>query len=378
MSAFSSPPIRCSRPGRSGDRPRAGEGLRVAEVRVEALLLRAIRDADPGQVGRVRDQPRLGAVGEEGVAQEGDRGHVLQGDPPGLDRVVEALGRRRRGDDRERRVRVPPEQDLEEVALLGLRGQAGGRAAPLDVDQDERQLDHDREPEGLALQRDAGAGGAGDPERAAVRRADRRADRRDLVLRLEGLDPEVLVAGELVEDVRGRGDRVRPVEERPVGELRGGHEPEGGRLVAGDVPVAAGLETGRRDDEALVEHLGRLAERVAGLERPLVALGDHRPLGELLVDPADRGLHAPLVEPEHHAEGEEVLRQVDLLVRELETLEGPRVECRDRDREDLPRGQRPVSQRIRRVPDLAEVAGGEGVLVDDQGAAGRAARRGSP
>ncbi len=127
-------------------------------------------------------------------------------------------------------------------------------------------------------------------DRAAVRRADGRADRGDLVLGLEGLDAELLVARQLVEDVRGRRDRVAPVEQRPVGQPRGGHEAERGRLVAGDVAVRARVELGRRHAVVRVEHLGRLAEGVAGLERPLVRLGDDRPGRELLVDPVDRRL----------------------------------------------------------------------------------------
>ncbi len=44
--------------------------------------------------------------------------------------------------------------------------------------------------------------------------AERHADRGDLVLGLHGADPEVLVLGEFVEDVAGRGDRVRPEGDR--------------------------------------------------------------------------------------------------------------------------------------------------------------------
>ena len=56
----------------------------------------------------------------------------------------------------------------------------------------------------------------GDPERAAERRAERRTDGGNLVLGLERADAEVLVAGELLEDPRGRRDRVRAEEERQL------------------------------------------------------------------------------------------------------------------------------------------------------------------
>ena len=239
------------------------------------------------------------------------------------------------------------------------------------IDEDERQLHHDRQAEGLALEGHARPRRSGHAHRPAIGRADGRPDGRDLVLGLEGLDPEVLVARQLVQDVRGRRDRVGAVKQRSLGQLRGSHEAEGRGLVAGDVAVLAGLEAGGRDDVALVEDLGRLAEVVAGLESPLVALGDDRPLGELLVDPDEGRVHRALVEPEHEAQGEEVLGQVDLLVGELEALGGTSVERRDRDREDAVGRQRAVRQGVARVADLVEVDGREGVLVDDEGAARR-------
>ena len=79
-------------------------------------------------------------------------------------------------------------------------------------------------PERLLLEGDARAGRGGHAHRAAVAGADRRADGRDLVLGLERLDAEVLVARELVEDVRGGRDRVGAVEQVATRELRGGDE----------------------------------------------------------------------------------------------------------------------------------------------------------
>ena len=65
-----------------------------------------------------------------------------------------------------------------------------------------------------------GPRGGGHAERAAERRAEGRADAGDLVLGLEGPHPELLVLGQLVEDVRGRGDRVGAEEQRQVGAER--------------------------------------------------------------------------------------------------------------------------------------------------------------
>ncbi len=109
-----------------------------------------------------------------------------------------------RRDHRDRRLAVAAEHRLQQVGLLGLGGQAGGRSAALHVDDDQRKFGHHGQADGLRLQRDAGARRAGDAERAAVGRADRRADAGDLVLGLEGQDVEVLVLGQLVQDVRRR------------------------------------------------------------------------------------------------------------------------------------------------------------------------------
>ena len=53
--------------------------------------------------------------------------------------------------------RVAAEERLEQVGLLGLGRQPGRGTAALDVDDDQRQLDHDREADGLALERHARA-----------------------------------------------------------------------------------------------------------------------------------------------------------------------------------------------------------------------------
>ena len=56
-----------------------------------------------------------------------------------------------------------PNMHLQQVGLLVLGGHAGRGAGALDVDDDERQLDHDREAHGLGLERDARAGAGGQP-----------------------------------------------------------------------------------------------------------------------------------------------------------------------------------------------------------------------
>ena len=97
--------------GRARDGPRPGERLGVAQVRLERAVAvgRRSRRAIVGQVGERRDPPRLRAGGQERVGQVDDRGHVLEREAPGLDGEVEALARRGRRDDRDRRVGVAPE-----------------------------------------------------------------------------------------------------------------------------------------------------------------------------------------------------------------------------------------------------------------------------
>ena len=231
-------------PRRARHRPRPGERVGIALVRPEGRRIGGVRDADAGHRRHVGDPPRLRAGRKERVREVDHRGHVLEREPARLDRVVEAFAGRGRRDDRQRRVRVAPEHDLEQVRLLVLGRHPGRGAGALDVDDDERQLDHDGQPHRLRLERDARTGRGGQRERPAVARADGRADRGDLVLGLERLDPERLVAGQLVQDVRGRGDRVRAVEQLPVGQPRGGQEAERRRLVAGDVAIRARARDG--------------------------------------------------------------------------------------------------------------------------------------
>ena len=101
----------------------------------------------------------------------------------------------------------------QQVGRLGLRGHAGGGPRPLDVDDHHGQLEHDREPDHLLLQVEARTARPGDPQVAAERGTYRRAARGDLVLGLEGAHAEILVAGQLVKELGGGGDRVARVED---------------------------------------------------------------------------------------------------------------------------------------------------------------------
>ena len=64
------------------------------------------RHRDVGERVDVGQLPRLGSVGEVAVAQQDHRCAVLERDPRGLDRSVEAVGRAVRRNDGERRLAV--------------------------------------------------------------------------------------------------------------------------------------------------------------------------------------------------------------------------------------------------------------------------------
>ena len=146
------------------------------------------------------------------------------------------------------RLAVAAEHRLEQVGLLGLGGQAGGGAAALHVDDDQGQLERDGQPDRLGLQGDARAARGGDADRAAEAGAERDADAGDLVLGLHGRDAVPLERGQGVQDVGGRGDRVRAEHEGEAGAVRGGDQAQRERGVAGDVAVGAGRHLRGGDD----------------------------------------------------------------------------------------------------------------------------------
>ena len=75
-----------------------------------------------------------------------------------------------------------------EIRLLRLGRHAGRRTRALHVDDDERQLGGQRQPERLSLQREPRAGRGGEAEPAGIGRADGGAGGGDLVLGLKRPD----------------------------------------------------------------------------------------------------------------------------------------------------------------------------------------------
>ena len=89
--------------------------------------------------------------------------------------------------------------------LVGIPVEGPARWTSIDH---QRQLEHDRQADRLGLQVHAGAAGRGDAELAAEGGAERHVGGGDLVLGLHRAHPEALVAGELVQELRGGRDRV--------------------------------------------------------------------------------------------------------------------------------------------------------------------------
>ena len=251
------------------------------------LALAGEAGVDRGEPLEVGQPPGLGSVGQVTVGEQDHRRAVLDGDADRLDRHLEAVGGRPGRQHRQRSLPVAPVDGVEQVGLLGLGGEAGRRAAPLHVHDDQGQLEVDGEADGLGLEVESRAAGGGHPEGAAEGGAQGRADAGDLVLGLEGPDAELLSPGELVEDVGCRGDRVAPQKQGKAGQPGGGDQSPGEGLVAGDLDVLTLLERGGAHLVVRLEELRRLAEVVAGPERPGVGLGHRRPVGEALGDPLE-------------------------------------------------------------------------------------------
>ena len=162
------------------------------------------------------------------VGQDEHRRLQPLGEVERLDRQGEALLHRAREEQHVPRVAVGEERGGEDVALRGAGGEPGGGADPLHVEDHRRDLGVVGEPGELAHERDARSGGRGHRARAGPARADRHADRGELVLGLDdrerrlavGADPVLAqVADERLDERGGRRDGV-PAHHRDAGEER--------------------------------------------------------------------------------------------------------------------------------------------------------------
>ncbi len=256
-----------------------------------------------------------------------------------------------------------------EVRGLRLGGHARRRARPLDVHDHHGQLQGDGEADGLGLEVQPRAAGSRDSEVAREGGPQGHVRRGDLVLGLERAHAEVLVAGQLVQDVRGGSDRVGAVEQRELRLLGGSYQSPGQGGIARDVGVRTGLERGGLHHVSGLGGLGGEAVGVSGLERRHVGLCDLGALAELGLHPFDRGLLGAVEQPGEQAEREEVLGAEHVSTTHPGVLDRLFGELLHRDGDHFVSGEAAIGERVDLVAGLVEVALFEGVLVDDERAA---------
>ena len=283
-----------SRPGES---PGACQGVLFSSIGQETFWIGRMAHLDGLEILELRDPPRFGAVGQVAVGEHEHGGHVTHGDAKRLDRDVEAIRRTGRGQNGDRAFAVAAEGGLQQVRLLGLGGQAGGRAAPLNVHNHQGQFHHDRQVDGFAFQADSRAAGAGNRKRSAESRPDGRTHGGNLVLVLDSPHVQMLQLGQLVEQVAGRSNRVGTVDQRLAGQARRRGEAKRGGLVPIDNPVGARLGAGPFHHVVYGEGLVGLAVVIARLESRPIGLGHIRSPGKFLGDPVERRLQWPAVKP---------------------------------------------------------------------------------
>ena len=194
----------------------ASRARRKIEVRIDHQIL------------QLRFVERLDPRRQRGVAQNKNRRAVFARDAGRLDRDVKTIFHRRGRKDDARAVAVPAENGLKEIALLDIRRQAGARSAALHIDNDERHLRHGSPADRFGLERDAGAGAAGDGEISRERKAERDRDGAELVL---GLHEDAAVFREFAPQNFHDG---RPGRDGITGAVThaGGDQAVGERLVA--------------------------------------------------------------------------------------------------------------------------------------------------
>ena len=232
---------------------------------------------------------------------------MLQRHLRGIVGSLEAVGGRKCGQHRHGALAVAAEENLQQVGLLGLCGQACSGTAALHVEDDERQLHDDGQVHRLTLKADARAGGGGHGQSAGERCSDGRGCARNLVLTLDGLHAQRLVLRQLVEHVGGRRDGVRTEVKLQASLLCCGDEAVGRGLVARDVHIAAGLlvlclyavDVGSR-------RVRVVAVVVTCLNHLDVSFGYGRLLGKLLAQEVESYVKVAIEEPAYEAEGKHI------------------------------------------------------------------------
>ena len=203
----------------------------------------------------------------------------------------------------------------DDVGLLRARRHARRGAAALDVEQHHRHLGEVGEPQELAHQRDAGAGGGRERARAVPAAADGDADGRQLVLRLHDAEQPPPVLGDaqaLGVALVGLGQRGRRRDRIPRAHGRAGVEgAEAGGVVAGHEDLALGaFRVAQADRQRAIEVL----ERVVAAQRDGLHVGRHQLLLalELVGDRALEDVQVHVEQGGERAHVDHVLEQLAL------------------------------------------------------------------
>ena len=173
-----------------------------------------------------------------------------------------------------------------------------------------------------------------------------------------------------MEDVARRRDRVAAVEQRLFRQAGRGDQTDCGGLVAADLSVGSRGQFGLGHGVPRREDLRGFPEVVARAKHLGVRLGHGGDFAELLLDPLERRLHVPAEHPVDQAQREEVFAAADGTARQSGVFAGRGVEFFDRYPVQLVVRQGVVFEGVFLVSGLGEVVFGEGVLVDDEDAAG--------
>ena len=107
------------------------------------------------------------AVGNVGISHQHHGSHVLQGHLACCVSSVKAVGRRCGGYHWHGALAVAAEEHLQQVCLLRLGRQTGGRASALHIDYHQWQLHDDSQVHGLRLEADARSRSRGDGHRSS-------------------------------------------------------------------------------------------------------------------------------------------------------------------------------------------------------------------
>ena len=169
-----------------------------------------------------------------------------------------------------------------------------------------------------------------------------------------------------MQNVRSRSNGVAALKKCQPGFLRRGNKSQRQCLVSAHAAVESGSKLRRRNLVTDLKCFCRFAVRIAALQRQFVRFYKQRLVLELVLNPADRGLHRTVVEPVAHAQRKEVFAAVHGLRVEAQMFKGTTRQPFQLHRKQPVFIEGMILQRIRGHLRFAQIALFETVAVDDQ------------